>query len=131
MTDIGGLGPAEHGELLSTTVKATLAGPDHARLLQAGRAHRRASGVQGTGHQSVAGTRSPARLGGHRRCDDALSAGVRVRMPTSEELADISVVRSEIDALAATIAVPLMNDEIVAQLRDAYDEMRRQQADGN
>lgn len=52
-------------------------------------------------------------------------------MPTSEELADISVVRSEIDALAATIAVPLMNDEIVAQLRDAYDEMRRQQADGN
>lgn len=57
--------------------------------------------------------------------------GARVRLPTSKELADISLVRSEIDALAATIASPLMDDDVIASLREAYDEMRRHQADGN
>ena len=57
--------------------------------------------------------------------------GARVRLPTSEELADISLVRSEIDALAATIAAPLMDEAIIGQLRDAYAEMQRHRADGD
>ena len=55
--------------------------------------------------------------------------GARVRLPTSKELADISVVRSEIDALAATLAAPLMDDAILAELREAYAEMRRHQSE--
>lgn len=57
--------------------------------------------------------------------------GARVRLPSSEELADISLVRSEIDALAASIATPLMGDAIVEQLRAAYEEMTRHRADGD
>jgi DNA-binding GntR family transcriptional regulator len=57
--------------------------------------------------------------------------GTRVRLPTSEELADISLVRSEIDALAATIAAPLMDDAILGELREAYDEMQRHRASGD
>lgn len=57
--------------------------------------------------------------------------GARVRLPTSKELADISLVRSEIDALAASLAAPLADEATIGQLRDAYDEMRRHQADGN
>lgn len=54
--------------------------------------------------------------------------GARVRLPTSSELADISLVRSEIDALAATIATPLMDEDIIGQLREAYDDMQRHRA---
>ena len=57
--------------------------------------------------------------------------GARVRLPTSKELADISLVRSELDALAATIASPLMDESILAELRTAFEEMRAQQADRN
>jgi DNA-binding GntR family transcriptional regulator len=44
-------------------------------------------------------------------------------MATSKELADLSLVRSEIDALAARLAVPELDDDTIAQLQDAYDEM--------
>ena len=57
--------------------------------------------------------------------------GARVRLPTSKELADISLVRSEIDALAATLAAPLLDEEVLGGLREAYAEMERHQADGN
>jgi DNA-binding GntR family transcriptional regulator len=49
--------------------------------------------------------------------------GARVRMPTSKELGDVSLVRSEIDALAARLAVPELDDDTIARLHDAYEEM--------
>lgn len=55
--------------------------------------------------------------------------GARVRLPTSKELADISLVRSEIDALAATLAAPLLDSDVLGQLREAYNEMKRHQVD--
>lgn len=57
--------------------------------------------------------------------------GARVRLPTGKELADISLVRSEIDALAATLASPLVDDEVVGRLREAYAQLERHLADGN
>lgn len=57
--------------------------------------------------------------------------GARVRLPTSKELSDISLVRSEIDALAATLAAPLVDEEVLGQLRTAYDDMERHHAEGN
>jgi DNA-binding GntR family transcriptional regulator len=57
--------------------------------------------------------------------------GARVRLPTGKELADISLVRSEIDALAATLAAPLMDAEVLGGLRDAYADMERHEAEGN
>lgn len=57
--------------------------------------------------------------------------GARVRLPTGKELADISLVRSEIDALAASLASPLVDDEVLGQLREAYSAMERHRADGN
>lgn len=56
--------------------------------------------------------------------------GARVRLPSSKELADISLVRSEIDALAARLAAPLLEEEVLGQLRDAYAEMQRHHAAG-
>ena len=50
--------------------------------------------------------------------------GSRVRLPTSKELADISLVRSEIDALAATLATPNMDADLLEQLRSAYAQMK-------
>ncbi|MCH1867823.1 GntR family transcriptional regulator [Nocardioides sp. CFH 31398] len=49
--------------------------------------------------------------------------GARVRQPTSKDLADVSLVRSEIDAMAAQLATPLMHDEAVEQLATACTEM--------
>jgi DNA-binding GntR family transcriptional regulator len=57
--------------------------------------------------------------------------GARVRLPTGKELADISLVRSEIDALAATLASSLVDEDVLGRLREAYAEMERHQADGN
>lgn len=57
--------------------------------------------------------------------------GARVRLPTGKELADISVVRSEIDALAAKLASPLIDEHVLDRLREAYAAMERHQADGN
>lgn len=49
--------------------------------------------------------------------------GARVRMPTSKELSDVSLVRSEIDALAARLAAPGIDEHVVARLQVAFDEM--------
>jgi DNA-binding GntR family transcriptional regulator len=49
--------------------------------------------------------------------------GARVRRPTSKELSDVSLVRSEIDALAASLAAPVLREESLAQLEDAVQEM--------
>jgi DNA-binding GntR family transcriptional regulator len=57
--------------------------------------------------------------------------GARVRLPTGKELADITLVRSEIDALAASLASPLMDAQVLGRLREAYAEMERHQTDGN
>lgn len=57
--------------------------------------------------------------------------GARVRLPTSKELSDISLVRSEIDALAATLASPLVDEDVLGQLREAYADMERHHAEGN
>lgn len=57
--------------------------------------------------------------------------GARVRLPTSKELSDISLVRSEIDALAATLASPLVDEDVLGQLRAAYYDMERHHAEGN
>ena len=57
--------------------------------------------------------------------------GARVRLPTGKELADISLVRSEIDALAATLASPLLDEDVLGRLREAYAEMERHHTDGN
>lgn len=57
--------------------------------------------------------------------------GARVRLPTSKELSDISLVRSEIDALAATLAAPLVDEDVLGQLRATYADMEHHHADGN
>jgi DNA-binding GntR family transcriptional regulator len=49
--------------------------------------------------------------------------GARVRQPTSKDLADVSLVRSEVDALAAQLATPLMPADAVEQLAAACEEM--------
>jgi DNA-binding GntR family transcriptional regulator len=49
--------------------------------------------------------------------------GARVRMPSSKELADVSLVRSEIDALAARLAAELVTDDVLADLQSLIDEM--------
>ncbi len=57
--------------------------------------------------------------------------GARVRLPTGKELADISLVRSEIDALAAGLASSLVDEDVLDQLREAYAAMERHRAEGN
>lgn len=57
--------------------------------------------------------------------------GASVRLPTGKELADVSLVRSEIDALAARIAAPKISDEILADLQQALDAMFRAIAGGD
>lgn len=57
--------------------------------------------------------------------------GARVRLPTSKELSDISLVRAEIDALAATLAAPLLDETTLGQLRETYADMERHHGDGN
>jgi DNA-binding GntR family transcriptional regulator len=49
--------------------------------------------------------------------------GARVRVPTAKELSDVSVVRSELDALAARLAVEVMPAETLTQLSDHLTEM--------
>jgi DNA-binding GntR family transcriptional regulator len=44
-------------------------------------------------------------------------------MPSSKELADVSLVRSEIDALAARLAVALVTDDVLTDLESLIDEM--------
>lgn len=49
--------------------------------------------------------------------------GARVRQPTAKELRDVSEVRSEIDAMAARLAAPRLDDDIIEELRLAHQEM--------
>src|SRR3954465_2836379 len=49
--------------------------------------------------------------------------GARVRMPSSKELADVTLVRSEIDALAARLAAGLVTDDVLAALEPLIDDM--------
>lgn len=51
--------------------------------------------------------------------------GASVRLPTGAELGDVSLVRSEIDALAARIAAPKISDDAIAELAAAVDEMNQ------
>jgi len=57
--------------------------------------------------------------------------GARVRLPTTKELVDNTLVRSEVDALAATLASPLLDQDMLCELREAFGEMERQHAAGN
>lgn len=50
--------------------------------------------------------------------------GASVRQPTGKELADVSLVRSEVDALAARLAAPLLDDGTLDLLEEACDEMQ-------
>src|SRR6476469_4068226 len=49
--------------------------------------------------------------------------GARVRMPSSKELADVSVVRAEIDALAARLAADCISDATLETLDGLVEEM--------
>ncbi len=49
--------------------------------------------------------------------------GARVRLPTAKELTDVSVVRSELDALAARLAVPIITPETIQQLHELLEVM--------
>lgn len=49
--------------------------------------------------------------------------GARVRVPTAKELSDVSVVRSELDALAARLAVDVMSAEELTKLSALLAEM--------
>lgn len=57
--------------------------------------------------------------------------GASVRVPTGSELSDVSLVRSEIDALAARIAARIISDTAVADLQTTYDRMAQCKADGD
>jgi DNA-binding GntR family transcriptional regulator len=49
--------------------------------------------------------------------------GARVRMPSAKELADVSIVRAEIDALAARLTAGVMSESTLASLQDLVDAM--------
>src|SRR5436305_3273672 len=50
--------------------------------------------------------------------------GARVRLPSAKELADVSIVRSEVDALAARLASELATDAELATLAELVQEMQ-------
>src|SRR3954470_4779498 len=49
--------------------------------------------------------------------------GARVRMPSAKELADVSVVRAEVDALAARLAAGRVPDQTLDTLEALIEEM--------
>jgi len=49
--------------------------------------------------------------------------GARVRLPTAKELTDVSVVRAEIDALAARLAAELAGEDVLSALAELIDTM--------
>lgn len=57
--------------------------------------------------------------------------GARVRRPSAKELADVSLVRAEIDALAARIVAPSADDSTVEKLQGFIDVMLEQLEDEN
>jgi DNA-binding GntR family transcriptional regulator len=52
--------------------------------------------------------------------------GARVRLPSAKELADVSVVRAEIDALAARLAAPRIPDATLDALQALIEKMLSQ-----
>jgi DNA-binding GntR family transcriptional regulator len=57
--------------------------------------------------------------------------GARVRRPSSVELLEAYAVRSELESLAARLAVPRLTDKDFARLTRWWDEMRRAAAAGD
>jgi DNA-binding GntR family transcriptional regulator len=57
--------------------------------------------------------------------------GARVRLPSGKELADVSIVRSEVDALAARLAAELITDDDLAELDALVEEMLTRLDEGN
>jgi DNA-binding GntR family transcriptional regulator len=57
--------------------------------------------------------------------------GARVRLPSAKELADVSVVRAEIDALAARLAAGLVPETTLDALDGLIEEMLAQLAAGD
>jgi len=49
--------------------------------------------------------------------------GARVRLPSAKELGDVSLVRSEVDALAARLAAELVTDSVLGELESLIDIM--------
>jgi DNA-binding GntR family transcriptional regulator len=49
--------------------------------------------------------------------------GARVRLPSAKELGDVSLVRSEVDALAARLAAELVTDSVLRELESLIDIM--------
>lgn len=49
--------------------------------------------------------------------------GARVRLPSAKELADVSIVRSEVDGLAARLAASLITDDALDELEWLVEEM--------
>lgn len=49
--------------------------------------------------------------------------GARVRMPSGKELSDVSLMRAEVDALAARLAVENLDEETLGELQEACDKM--------
>lgn len=54
--------------------------------------------------------------------------GASVRVPSTGELGDVSLVRAEIDALAARIVAPTLTASAIESLQEAVDEMASCQA---
>lgn len=57
--------------------------------------------------------------------------GARVRMPSAKELADVSQVRAEIDALAARLAAERMTEATLASLEELVERMLGKLEEGN
>ena len=57
--------------------------------------------------------------------------GARVRLPSAKELADVSVVRAEVDALAASLAAGLVPETTLDALDGLIEEMLAQLAAGD
>lgn len=57
--------------------------------------------------------------------------GARVRIPTAKELGDVSLVRSEIDALAARLAADTVPPETLSELSDLLTEMTQRAEAGD
>jgi DNA-binding GntR family transcriptional regulator len=49
--------------------------------------------------------------------------GARVRLPSARELGDVSLVRSEVDALAARLAADVVTDSILGELESLVETM--------
>lgn len=131
MTNAQGGGSAIRGELLSTSVKKLL-------LDRIMRGHYKPGEriIELQLSKELGTSQSPVR----EALRDLAAIGIvtihsrrgaRVRLPTSKELADISLVRAEIDALAASLASPLVDGEVLEELREAYADMVRHHAAGD